>query len=167
MTLARPLLRLAMTTAQRLRSACWFVRRPRTFGVHAIVLTPAGRIVLVRHTYVPGWRMPSGGRRESEPPAAAILRELREEIGLSDSRPPEAIGDFEHILNHRRDHVDVYLVRDAIYRPRRSLEIEETADFALDALPDDLGGSSRRQIDAYLRAASIRPASASAAASTE
>ena len=130
----------------------WRVRRPRTFGVHAIVLSEAGRIILVRHTYVPGWRMPSGGRRESEPPADAILRELREEIGLLSSGPAEPIGAFDHILNHRRDHVDVFLVRDARYRPRRSLEIEAIAEFPLDALPDDLGASSRRQIAAWRNA---------------
>jgi hypothetical protein len=54
----RFLVRVAVTTFQRGRTAIWFVTRPEALGVHAVVLTSAGKIVLVRQTYTPGWRLP-------------------------------------------------------------------------------------------------------------
>ena len=50
--------------------------------VHALVITPAGCIVMVRHSYVPGWHFPGGALQRGETAEAGILRELREEIGL-------------------------------------------------------------------------------------
>ncbi len=35
--------------------------RSITFGVRAAVLTEAGEVFLIRHTYVPGWQLPGGG----------------------------------------------------------------------------------------------------------
>src|SRR3954470_455052 len=52
-------------------------------GVHAVALTPEGRIVLVKLRYAPGWRLPGGGMQAREDPREAVLRELREEIGMT------------------------------------------------------------------------------------
>ena len=60
----------------------WRVRRPRTLGARAIVLDPAGRVVLVRHTYVARWHLPGGGVAKGERVEAAAVREVREETGL-------------------------------------------------------------------------------------
>ena len=77
------LLRAGATAFHRALAVVWFVRRPRTFGAHAIALTPQGRLVLVRLWYAPGWRLPGGGRGADEPPADAAVRELEEEIGMT------------------------------------------------------------------------------------
>src|SRR5580765_3762409 len=90
----RWLVRAGMTLAHRLMMLRWFVTRPRTLGVRAIVLSPDGRIVMVRHSYVRGWYLPGGGREAGEDPQAAILRELREEIGLDDHRAIHHLADY-------------------------------------------------------------------------
>lgn len=43
-----------------------------------------GRVLLVHHTYGDRvWVMPGGGARKSEPPEAAVTREVREEVGIT------------------------------------------------------------------------------------
>ena len=56
---------------------------PTVMGVAALVLDAQGRVLLVRHGYNPGWRLPGGGVGRGEPPVEAVLRELREEVGLT------------------------------------------------------------------------------------
>src|SRR5262247_3437991 len=77
------LLRVLITALHGLLRLGWFVRRPRTFGAHALALTPGSKAILVRLRYAPGWRLPGGGRSEDEDPHDAVLRELREEIGMT------------------------------------------------------------------------------------
>jgi len=57
--------------------------RPVCFGVAGAVMDEQGRVLLVRQTYMPGWRLPGGGVGRGEPPDAAVRRELHEEIGLT------------------------------------------------------------------------------------
>ena len=60
---------------------------PTAFGVTAAVEDADGRVLLVRHRYTPGWRLPGGGVGRGEPAAVAVLRELAEEVGLAGGVP--------------------------------------------------------------------------------
>ena len=136
-----------MTTFQRFRRAGWFFTRPITHGVHAVPLTPAGELILVRLTYASGWRLPGGGRKADEPPEEAVIRELREELGMFAHGALRHVCDFRHAPDFRRGLGKLFIVRDVQYRPRRwSLEIEEVRAFALDRLPPDMASISRRQL---------------------
>lgn len=55
-----------------------------TVGVSAVVFDDQGRILLVEHSYHPRfpWGLPGGWIGEDEDPAAAVLRELAEELQL-------------------------------------------------------------------------------------
>jgi 8-oxo-dGTP pyrophosphatase MutT (NUDIX family) len=148
----RWLVRAAMTLAHRLLVMRWFVTRPRTFGVRAIALTPQGRIILIRHSYVRGWYLPGGGRARDEDPEAAMLRELREEIGLEAHDRIRHLGRYEHRPNHKRDRLDLFLIEGARYRWRPSLEIDAVGEFDPRALPDDISARSRADISRWLAA---------------
>lgn len=144
----RYLVRASMTTFQRGRSAIWFMTRPRAFGVHAAVLTPAGKIVLIRQTYSPGWRFPGGGLKRRETPGAAIVRELQEELGLRCFGAIHHVCNFEHRPEHRRGLAALFLVTDATYQARRSLEIDDIAEFAPCSLPPDATAMTRELLQA-------------------
>jgi len=42
----------------------------------------AGRVLLVKPTYKPGWEIPGGGLEPGESPSDAAAREVREELGI-------------------------------------------------------------------------------------
>ena len=138
------LLRVLLTGAHKLLSAAWFVRRPRTLGAHSLALTPEGKLILVRHRYARGWRVPGGGRRGDESAEQAGLRELREEIGMTSHGRVQLAGELEHKVNFKRDLASLLIVEDVRYRPRWSWEIERIGEFAIDDLPTDTTELTRR-----------------------
>lgn len=141
------LLRPILTGVYYFLRAAWFVGRPKTYGAHAVALTPEGKVVLVKLRYAPGWRLPGGGRAAEEPPVDAVLRELREEIGLVSHAEPLPVGDFEEVTDFKRDTASVIIVRDIRYRPRWNLEVEEVLEADIDALPADMSPLSRSWIE--------------------
>lgn len=142
----RPVVRLVMTAIQLLRRGVWFVTRPKAFGVHAVPMTPGGKVVLVRHTYAKGWRLPGGGIGRGEEPRAAILRELEEEIGLESWTAIDRVAEFEHRPDFRRGRGTLFRIEGIVYRPRRSLEIDEIGEFDPAQLPSESTPFTREMI---------------------
>jgi len=132
------ILRLLLTAVHRLLKAFWFLRRPRTFGAHALALTPQGKVVLVKLRYAPGWRLPGGGRAEHEDPRDAVLRELREEIGLVSHGEVRLAAELDEPADFKHDLAALFVVRDVRYRPRWSWEVEAIIEAPLDDLPPSL-----------------------------
>lgn len=122
--LTRLPLRLAMRSLRQVQRVRWFFTRPRTRGAHAVAVTPEGRIVLVRLRYVSGWLFPGGGIHPGEDPAAAALRELREEIGLTHHDEIRFAFEEEAQISFRRDHSTFFIVTGARYTPAWSWEVE-------------------------------------------
>jgi 8-oxo-dGTP pyrophosphatase MutT (NUDIX family) len=147
----RLLVRISVSAFQTVRRAVWFVTRPATRGVHAVALTPAGEVVLVRLSYAKGWRLPGGGVKRGEAPDAAMLRELREEIGLIAWKTLRHVEDFAHRPDFRHGISSLFLIEGVEYAPRQSLEIEETRAFPPDALPGDTNPLTRDKVLAALR----------------
>jgi 8-oxo-dGTP pyrophosphatase MutT (NUDIX family) len=138
-SLANKALRIVLTALHQLLKLGWRVRRPRTFGAHALAFTPEGRIVLVKLRYAPGWRLPGGGRAPDENPAEAVLRELREEIGMTAHGRVRLACELEEETDFKRDLASLLIVEDVRYTPPRwSLEIERVIEASLDDLPTDM-----------------------------
>ena len=124
MSVADAVLRVTLTGAHQILRAGWFVRRPRTFGAHALALTPERKLILVKLRYASGWRLPGGGRGKGEDPVDAALRELREEIGMTAHGAVKKAAELEQRPHYRRDLVSLVVVEDVRYRPRWSWEVE-------------------------------------------
>jgi 8-oxo-dGTP pyrophosphatase MutT (NUDIX family) len=133
----------------------WRFARGLTVGVRAAVFDGAGRVLLVRHSYAPGWHLPGGGVEPGETLHAALARELEEEGGVRIAGAPRLHGLFYNPGASRRDHVAVFVVRDferdGPHRP--SLEIREVDFFSPDALPEGTTAGTRRRLDEILRGA--------------
>ncbi len=127
----------------------WRVARPRTFGVRALLIDPAGRIALVRHHYISGWYLPGGGVNKGESAEDAIRRELAEEVGLTAVEIAGLLGIYHNRGEAKDDHVVVFVVLAddpaALYAADRR-EIAEAGWFAPDALPDGTSPATRRRI---------------------
>lgn len=142
--LPRPLRRLI----GRLLHLHFRLSRGMTLGVRGAVLNEAGEVLLVRHTYTPGWHLPGGGVEPGETLAEALAKELREEANVLLAGPATLHGLFLNCESSRRDHVAVFVIRDfappAPKRPDR--EIAEARFFALSALPDGTTPGTRRRL---------------------
>src|SRR3954453_15793191 len=75
-------LRVAYRLGYKVLKPWWFVTRPHTRGVKAVVRR-GDPVLLVRHTYtrLGRWDVPGGFLRPDEDPERAVLRELAEEVG--------------------------------------------------------------------------------------
>jgi 8-oxo-dGTP pyrophosphatase MutT (NUDIX family) len=133
----------------------WRFARGMTLGVRAVVIDPAGRVLLVKHSYVAGWHLPGGGVETGETVLEALARELVEEGGITARGPPVLHGIFFNARASRRDHVAVYVVRDFTQDggPRYAREIVDHGFFALDALPPDTTRGTRARLNEVLKGA--------------
>ena len=138
------LVRLAMTSVHRLRRWGWRHIRSQGPGVQAIVWTERQTVVLVRHTYMPGWHLPGGGRKRRETPRQAVIRELQEEIGLKSWHMIRHLEDVTETSGNRTHHIGVFSLTGADHLPRWSLEIAAVEEFDPARLPD--AGLARRRL---------------------
>jgi ADP-ribose pyrophosphatase YjhB (NUDIX family) len=89
------------------------------------------------------------GRRKDEYAQAAVIRELREEIGMIAYGRIRLACELEEAVDFKRDVAALLIVEDIRYKPRRwSLEVEQVGEFALDRLPRDTARTTLRWIAA-------------------
>jgi len=127
--------------------AWWRFRRPVTLGVRTVATDAHGRVLLVRHTYSPGWHFPGGGVEHGESAETAARRELMEEGGVEPAAPLTLIGFYTNHHNFPNDHIALY--RAEAWRPcppAADGEIAERGFFAIDALPEGVREGTRRRI---------------------
>lgn len=119
---------------------------PVAFGVCALAENTQGKVLLVRHSYMAGWQLPGGGVGRSEPPAEAVVRELREEVGLMQFSPPELAGLFTRRHGLVSNPIAFYVLREAQIAFKPNLEIRAAQFFDPHMLPEGATASTRRRI---------------------
>ena len=140
--------RLLFKTAQRLvLQPLYRQTRGMTLGTRTLVLDGETNVLLVRHTYAPGWLLPGGGVERGETVYQSCVRELHEEAAIAAGEEPQLHGLF---LNHRQfpgDHVACFVLRRFVQEPfRPNVEIAEARFFATASLPEGTTPGTRRRI---------------------
>jgi ADP-ribose pyrophosphatase YjhB (NUDIX family) len=125
---------------KRLVQAVSLLRNPYTLGVRVIVLNEDRQVLLVRHSYLPGWYLPGGGVDLNEVMADAVRRELLEEAGVSVTGIPRLLGVYLNKEGLGRDHIGLFEVPD--WAPAANFllpnaEIVEAGFFSPDSLPEE------------------------------
>ena len=135
----------------------WRFSRAATLGTRAMVIDGAGRIFLIKHTYVDGWHLPGGGVETGETLLEAITRELVEEGNIQLGAAPQLYSVYFNRRTSRRDHVALFIVRDFRQdgNPKPNHEIAEHAFFPIDALPEDASRATRARVAEVFGGAAI------------
>jgi ADP-ribose pyrophosphatase YjhB (NUDIX family) len=140
--------RLGFRAAHAVLRVWWFVRRPHVHGVKAVLRPADGSdaVLLVRHSYGERrvWQLPGGGLASREDAAAAIAREIDEELGL-ELRELRALGDVLARGFHKEVTLHCFTARvDPGALRVRWGELEEVRWASPDDLPQPLGREVRQ-----------------------
>jgi double-stranded uracil-DNA glycosylase len=130
-----------------------WIEPERRRAVRALIIDAERRVLLVQFrnpvTEATWWGTPGGGVEEGEDDAAALRRELREEIGLERFEIGPHVLSYEHVFPWRerllQQHSDFFLVRLEEHEPRPTVDLtaEGVADIRwwtldeLAELPDE------------------------------
>jgi 8-oxo-dGTP pyrophosphatase MutT (NUDIX family) len=129
----------------------WFIAAkallsPVAFGVLGAVADEQGKLVLVRQSYTRGWVLPGGGVGRGEAPEVALLRELREEIGLTRAGAVEFFALYTRRSGWATNVVALYRVRDVQFAFKKSLEIRELCMANPKCPPQDTAPGMKRRL---------------------
>jgi 8-oxo-dGTP pyrophosphatase MutT (NUDIX family) len=124
-------------------------KRAMTIGVRAAVFDDAGRVLLLKHSYTPGWHFPGGGVEPGETLVQSVGRELDEEAGVALTGEPGLFGVYLNRIHSHRDHVAVFVCRE--WKQARTVkipnfEIVDCRFFAREDLQEDTTAGTRRRL---------------------
>ena len=135
------------TLRDRAFQSFWRLRRPATLGVRGVVTNDRGEVLLVRHTYTPGWHFPGGGVEKRETCALSLKRELQEEAGI-ETDEMELVSIHANHAFFPNDHVLVFRV--VRWRQGKILQRGEIAEICFaDPLnpPEGVTAGTKRRLD--------------------
>jgi 8-oxo-dGTP pyrophosphatase MutT (NUDIX family) len=151
-----------MNRFQRVRASVFLTLKGAvqrmTIGARVMVVD-GDRVLLIRHTYVPGWQFPGGGVDPGETVQEAAMREVLEETGHRVVGPMELIDIFHNSSSvTNRDHVAFYVAKnfELAFERKPDREIAEVGWFDRFSLPRQVTPATSQRIDEYFDGAPRR-----------
>lgn len=120
-----------------------------TIGSRAIVLNKDNQVLLVKHTYQSHWYLPGGGVKRGETVKSALLRELKEEVGLITKEEPKLFGIYFNNYSGVNDYPIIFIIKNYDLIKIYSHEIEAFDWFSYEALPEMVSPGTQRRLDEY------------------
>ena len=118
---------------------------PAVFGVAGAVLDGEGRVLLVRQTYMAGWRLPGGGIGHGEAPEKALRRELHEEVGLTGGAV-RLFGLYSRKVWWLTHLTALYVIEGAAVDFHPNLEVRDVCWVSPSAPPPDTAAATARRL---------------------
>ncbi len=126
----------------------WKFFKPKTYGSRAIILHD-NKVLLVKNINVKHWSLPGGKIDSGESPEECILRELKEELSLSEIRTDYRLGEYISKNEGKTDTVYIFIINLSSPTFERQWEIEDARWFNLNELPKDISPAGLRRIKEY------------------
>lgn len=118
---------------------------PAVFGVAGAILDGEGKVLLVRQTYMTGWRLPGGGIGHGEAPERALRRELQEEVGLTGGTI-RFFGLYSRKVWWLTHLTALYVIEGGKIDFHPNLEVRAVCWAALSAPPPDTAAATARRL---------------------
>ena len=118
---------------------------PSVFGVAGAILDGEGRVLLVRQTYMKGWRLPGGGIGHGEAPEKALRRELQEEVGLTGGTA-RLFGLYSRKVWWLTHLTALYVIEGGAIDFRPNLEVSAVSWAAPSSPPPDTAAATARRL---------------------
>jgi len=155
--MSETLKRVLKSALRRVYQPLMRLTRGLTLGTNCALVDREGRVLLVRHSYTPGWSFPGGGVEPGETVMQALSRELAEEVGVELQGKPRLHGIFANFEMFPGDHVAFFVAEEwrQLEAPKRNLEIVEQRLFARGQWPETLTPATRRRLAELFEGAEI------------
>lgn len=132
--------------ASFIRKIYWFIFRPKTFGVKAILFDKNEKVLLIKNSYDKRFMFPGGGIKRNETPEQAAKRELWEETGIV-AQEIKQIGEYTSSAEYKKDTIYFYYVPEySQAKQTKSPEIDKIGFYSLSELPQPLSESTKRRL---------------------
>ena len=140
-------MRALVQLAYQVRRWLLAVFRVQTTGVKVMLFNPAGELLLIRNGYGESdqFLLPGGGVSRGESPAAAAVREVREELSL-EIREVDPVWTYESGAEGKRDTIHLFRAITDGLPVTDQVEVVEARFFALEALPELTSPATLRRI---------------------
>ncbi|STY30004.1 MutT/nudix family protein [Legionella wadsworthii] len=121
----------------------------KTLGARALILNESNQILLVKHTYQPHWHLPGGGVKKGESAQEALIRELKEEVGIIPNEEPQLFGIYLNTYMGINDYPVIFIIKNFSAEKAYSPEIEQMLWCDYGNLPERVSPGTQRRLDEF------------------